>query len=88
MSCPDKEALLVIDTMDIEPGATVVAYYDAREVHASIAYEFYKELVKKFPKNEVIALPNYFSLKLFDIDTLIFLREQIDELLGDFTDYE
>ena len=88
MSCPNKEALLVIDTMDIEPGATVMAYYDAREVHVDIAYEFYKELVEKFPKNEVIALPNYFSLQLFDINTLISLREQINELLGDFADYE
>lgn len=87
MSCPDK-AILVIDTMDIEPGATVMVYYDAREVDADVAYDCYKELVEKFPKNEVIALPNSFSLQLFDVNTLISLREQIGELLGDFTDYE
>jgi hypothetical protein len=87
VSCPEK-ALLVIDTMDIEPGATVMAYYDAREITPDTVYELYKELVEKFPENDVIVLPNSFSLKLFDIDTLIFLREQIDELLGDFADYE
>ncbi len=87
MSCPDK-AILVIDTMDIEPGATVMAYYDALEISVDTAYEIHKLLIEKFPKNEVISLPNCFSLNLFDPDTLIAIRDQIDELLGDFADYE
>lgn len=87
MNCPDK-ALLVIDTMDIEPGATITAYYDAREIDVETVGEFYKALVKKFPQNEIVVLPNSFSLQLFDIKTLIFLREQIEELLGDMADYE
>lgn len=87
MNCPDK-ALLVIDTMDIEPEATITAYYDAREFDVATVGEFYKELVRKFPQNEIVVLPNSFSLQLFDIKTLIFLRKQIDELLGDMADYE
>lgn len=87
MNCPDK-ALLVIDTMDIEPEATITAYYDAREVDLKTVGEFYEELVRKFPQNKIVVLPNSFSLQLFDIKTLIFLRKQIDELLGDMADYE
>ena len=77
-----------IEAMNIEPGATVLAYYDALEISADTAYEIHKLLTEEFPKNEVISLPNCFSLKLFDPDTLIVIRDQIDELLGDFADYE
>ena len=87
MNYPDK-ALLVIDTMDIEPGATLTAYYDVQEIDVETVGELYKILEKKFPQNEIVVLPNSISLQLFDIKTLIFLREQINELLGDMANYE
>lgn len=78
-----------VKTMSIDPGVTViVVYYDAREIDLGTAYDFYKTMIKELPENKIFFLPNSFSLKLFDTDTLISLREQINELLGDMADYE
>lgn len=78
-----------VEKMNIEPGVTVITvYYDAREVDLDTAYDFYKTMIKELPENKIFFLPNSFSLKLFDMNTLISLRDQINELLGDMADYE
>ena len=66
----------------------LILSYDANEIDPDTLRYAYDVLKNKFPENTIIAMPMACSLKLFDPETLIQIKDKINEILGDMSDYE
>lgn len=66
----------------------LILSYDANEIDPDTLRYAYDVLKNKFPENTIIAIPMACSLELFDPGTLIEIKDKINEILGDMSDYE
>ena len=80
--------LFNLNKLQVNPGDKLILSYDANEIDPNSLSQAYGILKDKFPENTIIAMPMACSLKLFDPETLIQIKDKINEILGDISDYE
>lgn len=72
----------------VNPGDKLLLSFDPNEINVESVLSMCDTLEKEFPENTIIAIPMACSLELFDPGTLIEIKDKINEILGDMSDYE
>ena len=80
--------LFDLNKLQVNPEDKLILSYDANEIDPNALMQAYDILKNKFPENTIIAMPMACSLELFDPETLIKIKDKINEILGDMSDYE
>ena len=80
--------LFNLNKLQVNPKDKLILSYDANEIDPNSLSQAYSILKDKFPENTIIAMPMACSLELFDRETLIKIKDKINEILGDVSDYE
>lgn len=80
--------LFDLNKLQVNPEDKLMLSYDANEIDVDSLLSMYDILEKEFPGNTIIAIPMACSLELFDPETLIEIKDKINEILGDMSDYE
>ena len=80
--------LFNLNKLQVNPGDKLILSYDANEIDPNSLSQAYNILKNKFPENTILAIPMACSLELFDPEVLIEIKDKINEILGDISDYE
>lgn len=72
----------------VNPGDKLILSYNPNEIDVDSFLQVYDILKNEFPENTILAIPMACSLKLFDPKDLIEIKDKINEILGDTSDYE
>ena len=80
--------LFDLNKLQVNPGDKLILSYDADEIDPNSLSQAYSILKDKFPENTILAIPMACSLELFDPETLIQIKDKINEILGDISAYE
>lgn len=80
--------LFNLNKLQVNPEDKLILSYNPNEIDVDSFLQVYDILKNEFPKNTIIAMPMACSLKLFDPKDLIEIKDKINEILGDTSDYE
>ena len=80
--------LFNLNKLQVNPEDKLILSYNPNEIDVDSFLQIYDILKNEFPENTIIAIPMACSLKLFDPKDLIEIKDKINEILGDISDYE
>lgn len=80
--------LFNLNKLQVNPKDKLILSYNPNEIDVDSFLQVYDILKNEFPENTIIAIPMACSLKLFDPKDLIEIKDKINEILGDMSDYE
>lgn len=80
--------LFNLNKLQVNPKDKLILSYNPNEIDVDSFLQVYDILKNEFPENTIIAMPMACSLKLFDPKDLIEIKDKINEILGDMSDYE
>lgn len=80
--------LFNLNKLQVNPKDKLILSYNPNEIDVDSFLQVYDILKNEFPENTIIAMPMACSLKLFDPKDLIEIKDKINEILGDTSDYE
>ena len=80
--------LFNLNKLQVNPEDKLILSYNPNEIDVDSFLQVYDILKNEFPENTIIAIPMACSLKLFDPKDLIQIKDKINEILGDMSNYE
>lgn len=80
--------LFNLNKLQVNPEDKLILSYNSNEIDVDSFLQVYDILKNEFQENTIIAIPMACSLKLFDPKDLIEIKDKINEILGDMSDYE
>lgn len=80
--------LFNLNKLQVNPKDKLILSYNPNKIDVDSFLQVYDILKNEFPENTIIAIPMACSLKLFDPKDLIEIKDKINEILGDISDYE